>query len=401
MQNRHHSIWWGPPRKFSNRLQDRKISWLELFFDLVYAVVISKTTRGLAVNTTAQGITDYAYFIIIIFWGWYNGSQYHDLHGTTGIRTRLITLWQMMIVAGLAVTFNSPAALFEGRATVAIAVLQLYITYLWWSVGIYDKEHRKYNLPYTVCYLLAFVFIVLTLFIPQPYKRIFFWLTLLLNYTAPFIASGILKRNNAEFSLSASMIERLGLFTIIVFGEAILGVVNAMNLFNDFVLVEWICFGLGILIVFSLWWIFFSLIADREAKKGFTKGSLVAMVYILTLASLGVIGAAFPGLMNDLRSLPEAGSSISRLIYGLSIALFLLSIVLISRFLVYPNDYHKIKPKLQSLIIAFSVIILTISILVPLALIWYLMLIFLLLLSIIVIITMGWFRLQLRLQELK
>jgi len=124
-------------------------------------------------------------------------------------------------------------------------------------------------------------------------------------------------------------------------------------------------------------------------------------VYILTLASLGVIGAAFPGLMNDLRSLPESGSSISRLIYGLSIALFLLSIVLISRFLVYPNDYHKIKPKLQSLIIAISVIILTISVLVPLALIWYLLVIFLLLLSIIVIITMGWFRLQLRLQELK
>ncbi len=401
MQNRHHSIWWGPPRKFSNRLQDRKISWLELFFDLVYAILISKTTRGLAVNTTVQGITDYAYFIIIIFWGWYNGSQYHDLHGTTGIRTRLITLWQMMIVAGLAVTFNSPAALFVGRATVAIAVLQLYITYLWWSVGIYDKEHRKYNLPYTVCYLLSFVFIVLTLFLPQPYKRVFFWLTLLLNYTAPFIASGILKRNNAESSLSASMIERLGLFTIIVFGEAILGVVNGMNLFNDFVLVEWICFGLGILIVFSLWWIFFSLIADREAKKGFTKGSLIAIVYILTLASLGVIGAAFPGLMNNLRSLPESGISISRLIYGLSIALFLLSIVLISRFLVYPNDYHKIKRKLQILIVAIGLIILSISELVPLALIWYLLVIFLLLLSIIVIITMGWFRLQLRLQELK
>ena len=400
MQNRHRSIWWGPPRKFSNKIEERKISWLELFFDLVYAVVISKTTRGLAVNTSAQGITDYAYFIIIIFWGWYNGSQYHDLHGSKGIRTRLITLWQMMIVAGLAVTFNSPAALFVGRATLAIAALQLYITYLWWSVGIYDKEHRKYNLPYTICYLLAFVFIVLTLFIPQPYKRVFFWLTLISNYTAPFIASGIFKRNNAEFSLSASMIERLGLFTIIVFGEAILGVVNGMNLFNDFVLVQWICFGLGILIVFSLWWIFFSLIADRDAKKGFTKGSIVALVYILTLASLGVVGAAFPGLMNELKGQSASVASMSRYIYGSSIALLLLSIVLISRYLVYPHDYRRIKFKLQMLIAAISIIIFAVSVFVPLALTWYLSGIFLLLLTIIVIITMGWFRLQLRLQEL-
>ncbi len=401
MQKHHHSIWWGPPRKFSQVFEERKISWLELFFDLVYAIVISKTTRGLAMNTSAQGIADYAYFVIIIFWGWYNGSQYHDLHGTRGIRTRLITLWQMMIVAGLAVTFNSPAALFAGRATVAIAILQLYITYLWWSVGIYDKDHRKYNLPYTVCYSLAFVFIVATLFVPQPYKRIFFWLTLVLNYAAPFIGSVILKRNNSEFSLSSSMIERLGLFTIIVFGEAILGVVNGLNIFEVFILNQWICFGLGILIVFSLWWIFFSLIADRQAKTGFTRGSIAAMIYILTLASLGVIGAAFPGLMNDLNGLPESGISVPRLIYGSSIALFMLSIVLISRYLVYPTEYRKVKYKIQLLIAITAGFIWLISALIALPLAWYLLDIFLLLLVIIVILTMGWFRLQLRLQELK
>ena len=52
------------------------------------------------------------------------------------------------------------------------------------------------------------------------------------------------------------------------------------------------------------------------------------------------------------------------------------------------------------LIAAISIIIFAVSVFVPLALTWYLSGIFLLLLTIIVIITMGWFRLQLRLQEL-
>src|ERR1700761_942862 len=109
MQNQNNNIWWGPPRKFSEKLRERKISWLELFFDLVYAIVISRATRQLATNTTAEGILDYAYLFVLIFWGWYNGSQYHDVHGSEGIRTRLTTLWQIMIVAALAVTLNSSA----------------------------------------------------------------------------------------------------------------------------------------------------------------------------------------------------------------------------------------------------------------------------------------------------
>ncbi len=27
--------WWGPPKNFSERKNERKISWLELFYDLV------------------------------------------------------------------------------------------------------------------------------------------------------------------------------------------------------------------------------------------------------------------------------------------------------------------------------------------------------------------------------
>src|SRR5579863_8792365 len=171
---KNYNIWWGPPRKFSSHFEERKISWLELFFDLVYAIVISRTTHWLAVNNTPGGILDYAYLIIIVFWGWYNGSQYYDIHGTPGIRTRLMTLWQMMAVAALAVTLYSPSDKAVGGATIAIAALQFFITYLWWSVGIYDKKYRKYNMPFTICYLAAFVLIIITLFIPQPYQRILF-----------------------------------------------------------------------------------------------------------------------------------------------------------------------------------------------------------------------------------
>ncbi|HEX3384713.1 MAG TPA: low temperature requirement protein A [Mucilaginibacter sp.] len=395
MPKTHNSIWWGPPRKFTNRIEDRKISWLELFFDLVYAVVISRTTHGLAVNATPAGILDYAYLIIIIFWGWYNGSQYYDLHGTAGIRTRLMTLWQMMIVAALAVTFGSPADKLIWRVTIAIATLQIYITYLWWSVGIYDKEHRKYNTPYTVCYLIAFALIILTLFIPQPYKRMLFWVTLVLNYIPPFLSATILKSDHRDFSLSTSMTERLGTFTIILFGEAILGVINGVPAQNEISFVVWFCFGLGILTVFALWWIFFALIADRQSREGMARGSTTAIVYILALASLGMIGASFPGLMNDLSAVALSLSA-SRIIFGVSIALFLSGIVALSTLLVYTKEYHDRKRPVQLLLLGVALLDMAVTTLVSLPLTWYLLWIFLSLAAIIVIITKSWVHIEIR-----
>ena len=217
------NIWWGPPKMFSTRFEERKISWLELFYDLVYAIVISRATHYLALHPDSFGVLDYAYLFTMIFWGWLNGSQYYDLHGSPGIRTRFMTLWQMLAVATLAVTLDSPLDQMIYRATISIAIMQAFITYLWWSVGIYDKDHRRLNVPYTVCYLAAFALIIATLYIPLPYKRIVFWITLVLNYMPSFITRRRMEKKNIDFSLSSSMVERLGAFTIILFGEAILG----------------------------------------------------------------------------------------------------------------------------------------------------------------------------------
>lgn len=72
----------------------------------------------------------------------------------------------------------------------------------------------------------------------------------------PFLGARIFRKNNDEFSMSSSMMERMGLITIIVFGEAILGVISGVTGMEDMNALIWANFGLGILVVFMLWWIF-------------------------------------------------------------------------------------------------------------------------------------------------
>lgn len=397
MPNPDYNIWWGPPKKFSSSIAERKISWLELFYDLVYVIVIAKLTHFLVEHPEGAGLLDYAYLFTMSFWGWYNGSMYHDLHGTPGIRTRFMTLWQMIAVGALAVTLDGSSEHMIYRSTFALMFFQLFITYLWWSVGIYDKHHRKLNVPYTVCFLIALALLIVTLWVPLPYKRIIFWVALGLNYLPFLLTARRLKKIGSDLSMSSNMTERLGLLAIIVFGEAILGVINSVSHLEAMEIAVWLYFGLGILIVFALWWIFFSIIADREIKKGMTTGNAVSLIYIPTLASLSMTGAAFPALLADLTGKVTEHTHHLQIIYGISIALFLCCVPALSRFLIYPEEYQKPKKFMQPFLVITGGVNILLMLLFPvLPLFVYLVCVFVSLLVVIVIITRTWFKIELR-----
>src|SRR4051812_11198450 len=114
MAERKATVWWGIPKRFSGISAERKISWLELFSDLVYAGAVGQLTEHLAHHPDMKSLYYVAFIFGFIYWAWLNGSNYQDLHGTLGVRSRLTTLWQMMSMAAVAVTIP---AVFEGHYT--------------------------------------------------------------------------------------------------------------------------------------------------------------------------------------------------------------------------------------------------------------------------------------------
>jgi len=349
------SAWWGAPKKFDREIKERRISWLELFYDLVYVIAIARITHHLSLHISSSGFLEYASLFILIFWGWLNGSLYHDLHGSEGLRTRLITLWQMMIIAAFAITIDQ-----EGKphfnTTIVLMIMQFYITYLWWSVGFYDKSHRRYSRPYVLFFLFAMALMGLSLYVSPQWLKIIVPLVIICNYTPPFIAHRLLRRSSTDLNLSSAMSERLGLFTIIVFGELVLGVVNGISELHVASFTTWLNFAFAIAIVFALWWIFFSLASNREAKKGFVNATLLELLYIPTLISLGVMAASFSGLFDDVHySLQK--------VFGYAIAGFLIGISLMMGLLEVPDKLHTlVRPVRISL--AFTALIFLISSLV-------------------------------------
>ncbi|MCB0687860.1 MAG: low temperature requirement protein A [Saprospiraceae bacterium] len=347
--------WWGPPREFTLENPERKVSWLELFYDLVYVIAISRITHHLAAHFSLSSFLEYIYLFTMVYWGWLNGSLYYDLHGSEGLRTRLMTLWQIMIVAALAITLESDPNHLVFNVSITLLIMQFYITYLWWSVGVYDKNHARLSPTWTIPYLISALLIFGTLFLHRAYVLPILYISLLINYLPPFITQKIHGETANSMVMSSSMSERLGLFTIIIFGEVILGIITAVDASEDLSFNTWVKFALATGITFALWWLFFTLVSDRHSKIGLVKSSWLQISYIPTLMALSITGIAFSSFFGT----PHAGEHATdhTFLFGCAIAIFLSGIVLMGNFLDYPTFSKRFKIQIRALVIAGALLI--------------------------------------------
>ena len=362
MSSKHTNLWWGPPRNFDERKHERKISWLELFYDLVYVAAIAQLTHHLAAHLSWHELSYSFLLFSLLFWSWVNGSQYYDLHGNDSIRTRIFTFLQMLGVAAVAITI--PDA-FEGHHqsfALAFSFIQLLITYLWWSVGMfYDPSHRVFNKYYTINYLIAFALLIISAFTSHRTATILWLPALLLNLTPGLTGARtivtVLKQRGQVFSASAALVERFGLFTIIVLAESILGTVSGIAGIKDKHPAAWIAFIIAILIAFLLWSIYFDMTSEQETKQGYSYLQWFIFLHYPLLMALGVVGACIKLL---LFGIPAGPYTYVQWMFCLAIATILIMTVCIAGIMKEEDEDRAYIQPVSKLLIATSIIVMLI-----------------------------------------
>jgi len=63
--------WWRPPRTASQRPEERRVTFLELFYDLVYVVIIAELSHALAEHISLAGFGTFVFLSIIVWWAWF------------------------------------------------------------------------------------------------------------------------------------------------------------------------------------------------------------------------------------------------------------------------------------------------------------------------------------------
>jgi low temperature requirement protein LtrA len=131
-------------------------------------------------------------------------------------------------------------------------------------------------------------------------------IVLLLNLTPALTGARtivrVLKERGQVFSASETLVERFGLFTIIVLAESILGIVSGIAEVKDKHPAAWIAFIIGILIAFLLWSLYFDMTSEQETKPGYRYLQWLVFLHYPLLAAFGVLGGCIKVILVDMRA---------------------------------------------------------------------------------------------------
>ncbi len=353
------NLWWGPPRFFDERRQERKIGWLELFYDLAFVAAISQLTHQLS-HHPSWPVAGFCFLLFsLVFWAWTNGSQYYDLHGSDGIRTRTLTFLQMLAITGVAIAM--PAA-FEGHTrglSIAFAFSQAIVAYLWWSVGFYDPSHRVFSKFFSIAYLIGLALLIASAFC-GPRAAMALWIAAACVDVSPALIGwptivGVLRERGQVFSASASIVERFGLFTIIVLTESILGTVAGVTEAKHRSPAAWAAAVLALFLSFLLWSLYFDMTSEQETKPGYHNLQALIFLHFPLLAALSFVGACVKALLGHMHGhMPGA----LPWIFFLALAILPLAIVGLTRILKeHDEERAYIRPVSRVMIIcAFALV---------------------------------------------
>ena len=100
--------WWQPPqlRIGEDGVTERRATWLELFFDLVFVVAIAQLAHKLNEEISLSGFFGFVALFIPVWWSWVGAAFYANRFDTDDLGHRLLTSVQMLAVAALAVNIH-------------------------------------------------------------------------------------------------------------------------------------------------------------------------------------------------------------------------------------------------------------------------------------------------------
>lgn len=285
------SLFAPPILHLSEGENTRRVTWLELFFDVVYVAAIIELGYVLTDNVTPQGFLNFVLLFIPIWWSWVGTTLYSNRFDSDDIIHRLLTFAQIFVVTSLAINvYDGTGETFTGFA-LSYAVIRFILVLMYLRARYFIPQARALTERYIIGFGTAAVLWVIAAFLPAPFRWIVVALALGIDfYTALSSRAQVLQK-----MLPPSphhLPERFGLFTIIVLGELFLKVVRELA-GQVSPLASWISGACLFIVAASLWWLYFGNIAEKSVRWGNTKALVWMYAHLLLHIALTAFGVGF------------------------------------------------------------------------------------------------------------
>jgi low temperature requirement protein LtrA len=244
-----------------------RVTFIELFFDLVFVFAVTQLSHALLEDFTPAGALHAALLLMAVWWVWIYTSWVTNWLDPERTPVRLLLLGLML--AGLLLSTSIPEA-FESRGLVfaaAYATMQVgRSAFVLWAVGRDDPGLTR-NFQRIISWLALSGLLWIAGGLAEGNARFALWLVaLLIEYLGPslgFWVPRLGRSRTTDWNVEGHhMAERCALFIIIALGESIL-VTGATFSELDWSSTTVAAFVVAFVGSVAMWWIYFDTGAER------------------------------------------------------------------------------------------------------------------------------------------
>ncbi len=266
--------------------QHSRVTFVELFFDLVFVFAVTQISHSLLHHFTPLGAVHVAVLFLAVWWVWVYTAWVTNWLNPELTPVRLL-LFSMML-GGLVLSTTIPTA-FEGRGlwfAIAYASMQVGRTAFWLFATPRHRTAVRHNAIRILTWLSISAVLWIAGGLSEGDTRLWLWIAAVTwEYISPAARFWVPKLGFSSLEAWAveggHMAERCALFVIIALGEAV--VVNGAT-FAEF---EWtanniLAFVSALVGAIAMWWIYFHKGAEAGAErisKSAESGRLARLAY--------------------------------------------------------------------------------------------------------------------------
>ena len=343
---------WQRPRAHGEVWADREVSFLELFYDLVYVVVIARAAHHLAAHVSWQGVFDFIVVFGLIWLAWLNGTLHHELHAREDVRSRLSIFAQMMLLAWLGVYTGEATGDGGEMFAIVYGILSTLFTVLWLTVWRHDDEQYR---PVAARYVAGIALTTIVMFISsqlEPETRTLVWLGIIV-FSLVGMGVNAMRGSITDGFVTHSMVERFGLFSIIVLGEVVVGVVEGLSEVNEGKPdAKTVAIGLVALTIgFGFWWTYFDFTGRHLPRNEQPGLGVWVLAHLPVTTAIAAGGAAMVDLVAH-GSDTETPVATAWLLGGSTAVMFWGVAVIASRLIDYQRWIRAYRPVVMAMVVA-------------------------------------------------
>ncbi|MBA3943188.1 MAG: low temperature requirement protein A [Herpetosiphonaceae bacterium] len=300
--------WWQVPRLRTNEEDryERRTGWQELFFDLVFVVIVSELAHYLAGHTTLAGIGSYIVLFVPVWWVWIGGTIYNDRFETYDISYRFFVFLQMLPVAAMAIFVHDGLATNSRGFALAYAVVRILLISMWLRGGYHDARYRPVTTRYALGFSCSVLLFIASVFVPAPWRYGLWGLGAMFDLLTPITTLQLQARLPALNS--SNLPERFATFVLIVLGEAVVGVVQGIAGLSTLTPSLALTGTLGMALVFGLCWIYFDFVARRRPRHNVWAQVVWTYLHLPLVMTTAALGAAVVNVLSAGNDLPALAS---------------------------------------------------------------------------------------------